>query len=1221
MKSLINPKIHSKLALKVSPIVVLLWTAVILPSAIAQAESTTEIDPNNGNPPKITDTNNDSTASTPQTPPVAQNIDPANAKIVIISPSDSIVLDSNSSTVVLQFPIGAQVQLKLNGSIVDPSLVGRTETDTVTGLVTQTWYGIIFAEGKNTLTAKAALNGVDLPNDEIALEVSGTPTAVKVETVETKIPADGRSTATVRGQLVDAQGNVSNRTAIVTLDTTAGEFIGVDFKPDTPGFQVQAKKGEFIATLKAATSAQTVRIRAKMQDLEAYAQMKFDTVLRKDTLLTGIVDIRIGKQGTNFFDPFSDFLPIGKDDGFEIDARSAAFATGSIGEWQFIGAYNSEYELNKDCDCNNRLFRDYQNNEKPYPIYGDSSTTEVITPSIDNVFFRLERSSPVEGAGIDYAMWGDFRTPEFSTTPQEFTSITRQLHGFKANYNLGDLQLTGFYANNVEGFQRDTISPDGTSGYYFLSRRLLIPGSENVYIELEKLDDPGVVVSRQRLYKGTDYEIDYDRGSLLFKQPILKTDIDKDGYVLERRIVTTYEFETVGETDMFGGRARYFFARGEKESWLGATYIQENKSDQDFELYGFDAFISLGKSGKIIAEYAHSNNSNEFTTGVGGSAYRFEAQGQITPSLFAKGYYRSTDTGFSNNATSSFVPGQTRYGGEIQAQVTATTNLRFQYEHQDNFGISPKPTNFLDDIFIDPTGVTTTEATPGSKVDNSLDQITAGIEQKLGDSAKINLDWIWRDREDRLTNLNGESNQLRTRFAYSITPTLTFNAINETTLSSDTDAVFSDRTGIGLDWEFTPGMSVFASQQWFTRGRYEGKSLTSIGVKSEYHPWTDATLTGKYALVGGIEGTNAAGAIGLKQNFTLAPGLKMDLSYEHTFGKFGQTSAGNQFRQPFAFGQGASALTFDSGDSYSVGIQYTDSPDFKASARWEHRSNSQGSNTVITANMSGKISPALSALLSYNQASSANQGIEDLGTTRYLRLGLAYRDPFNDSFNALVKYEYRENPAIIPETLLLGRGTGSDVHVFSAEAIYAPDWQWEFYGKFALRDSTTFLANDFIASGTTTLTQLRATYRLGYNMDLVGEARWISGPRGYDETGFLVEAGYYLTPALRISAGYTFGRVDDYDFNGSRSADGPYIGITVKLNGLWEGFGEQTVAPVQQKESLIKEKDKEQSNSNGESVEQAQDKPTTNINGESVEQTQDKPTTDSNNVPTETNVQ
>ena len=1095
----------------------------------------------------------------PTVEPAVKTEEAAQPIVKILEPTADTVLDGLSSRVTVQYPIGASLELRVNGELVDSSQIGRTETNQETKLITQTWYGVIFRPGENTLSALAVL-GTTGRETTVTVMVPGKPSQLELETVEARIPADGRSTATVQGQLIDENGTPANWDTTVTLNASAGEFIG-DLDPDRPGFQVKAQLGRFTATLRSSRKAQTVRIRAQAQGLEAFTQIQFETELRPSTLVSGFVDFRIGARGTDYYSSFRDYLPADEDNTTEIDLTSAAFATGSIGDWQFTGAFNSDRPLNEDPDGEVRLFRNYQASELEYPVYGDSSTVETTAPSTDNLYLRFERFSPVEGADPDYLMWGDYDTEEFSTSSQEFSAVTRQLHGFKANYSVGNLQVTGFYGNNVEGFQRDTIAPDGTAGFYLLSRRLLIPGSEDVFIESEVLNDPGTLVRRERLVLGADYEIDYDRGSLLFKEPIFRTDVDDEtGAVLVRRIVVTYQFEAQAETQIYAGRLRYHLLRDiDRESWLGATYLREDRDGQDFELLGADAQIALGTNGQLIAEYARSTNGSVFAESVSGSAYRLEAEGEFLPGVLSRAYYRAADEGFSNNATVSFVPGQTRYGAETQAQITPTTSLRLSYDHQDNAGVAPRPLDELEE-FLDPL----TEPIPGAEVDNSLTTITAGVQQRFG-AADLTVDWIHRDRRDRIApeDLSGTSSQLRSRLGVPITDTLTFQALNETTLSAQTDAVFSDRTALGLDWEVQPGITVSLAQQWFTRGQLEGQSLTSLGVGGDYSLGTDTTLTGRYTLVNGINGMTGQGAIGLKQQWAIAPGLRLDLGYEHVFeSSLNRTASGEQFRQPFAFGQSASALGFGSGDSYSIGIEYTGSPDFKASARWNHRTASRGNNTVFSVNAAGKMSPALTALLTYDQASAANQTLDDLDTTRELRVGLAYRPPEDDRINALLRYEYRQNPSLIPETILFGTGTGSQDHVFALETIFAPDWRWEFYGKFALRNSTTDLADDFVAESTVSLAQLRAAYRLSDSLDLVGEIRWITQPSAdYGEMGLLLEAGYYLTPELRLYAGYAFGDLDDRDFSGTRSAGGPYLGLAVKLNGLFDGFGEQPALP------------------------------------------------------------
>jgi len=214
-----------------------------------------------------------------------------------------------------------------------------------------------------------------------------------------------------------------------------------------------------------------------------------------------------------------------------------------------------------------------------------------------------------------------------------------------------------------------------------------------------------------------------------------------------------------------------------------------------------------------------------------------------------------------------------------------------------------------------------------------------------------------------------------------------------------------------------------------------------------------------------------------------------------------------------------------------------------------------GSNTVISAAANGKPTEWLTMMGRYQQASSSNQLLADMGDTINLRLGLAYRHPRNDQFNALLRYEYRQNPAIVPESILFGTGTSANDHTFAAELIYTPSWEWEFYGKHALRKSTSYLADDLAGSSLVSLSQLRATYRFAYRWDISAEGRWIRQPEAdYNEFGWVGELGFYVTPDLRVSAGYVFGEVTDRDFNSDRSADGFYFGLTMKMNQVWAGF-------------------------------------------------------------------
>lgn len=1035
-----------------------------------------------------------------------------------------------------------------------------------------------------------------------------------------RVQADGRSSIKIQGEITDANNQPINDDVMVTLTSSAGKFIGADQDKDQAGFQVIARGGEFIATLQSGIKAQPVRIRAavvgirkpspnlrretgllgnpsfpqqtdttawnrfKDEPIQAYTQVEFTTYLRP-SLVTGVVNFRLGAKGTDYWGSRSEFLRPG-DDGTEFDVDAAVFATGSIGEWLFTGAFNSDRPLNEDCEGRNRLFGGVQFCEQKYPVYGDSSSFTSTAPSIDSFYARLERTPSIPGAESDYVMWGDYNTKEFARSSQLYTATSRQLHGFKANYNFGNLQFTGLYANNIEGFQRDTFVPNGTSGNYFLSRRLLVPGSETVYLESEEINRPGTVVERKQLFRGQDYEIDYDRGTLLFRRAILATELNPGfGTTLVRKIVVTYQNDGGDESDLFGGRLQYNFSQeSEKKSFVAGSYLLEDQGDRDFELFGADFQVSLGDAGKIIGEYARSNSDLANGGDVSGNAYRIEAFGKISRNFEGTAYYRAVEPNFRNNATFSFFPGQTRYGASLLSKITNTTSLRASYDVEENYGTAATNlVNFFD--LFDPQP----QARPGERVNNELRTFRAGILQKLG-NADLSLEYVNRSREDRVTDrFDADADQLVSGLKLPLTQSLTFQAQNELNLG-DSDPLYPNRTTLAMDWKAYPGVTFRLAHQFYDRSELlRGNSITTLDTILDHKFSENTALTGRYSVLSGFNGLQGQGAVGLGHGWAITPGLRMNLGYQYVFKNvFNATATGDTLPQYYAVGQTASSLGLFSGSVYSVGLEYTDNPDFKASGRVEYRDGDEGNNTVISAAVAGKISPALTALARYQQAGEANvflpsnvggiDGVEgvrfqELGDTANLKLGLAYRDPRSDKFNALLKYEWRQNFDSTIENQIEEGGIGGSTatgHTLSAEGIYAPNWRWELYGKYAFRNGITYFDGDRF-DGNVNLAQARATYRLGYRTDLAVEGRWIgqnsNNNANFNEFGWALEGGYYLSPDLRVGLGYSFGSVDDRDFSGFRSRGGLYLNVSLKLNELLGGFGLQKPVPKQQQES------------------------------------------------------
>ena len=142
----------------------------------------------------------------------------------------------------------------------------------------------------------------------------------------------------------------------------------------------------------------------------------------------------------------------------------------------------------------------------------------------------------------------------------------------------------------------------------------------------------------------------------------------------------------------------------------------------------------------MIGEAAHSQNDSDLLGAIKGDAYRLEltrlgANGgseRVRPGVglgATRGrlYYQAADTGFVNNATISFTPGQERWGAQFAVPATATTGVRFQYDEERNHGVAPRPLTALDDLLS-----AQTSPLSGSRTDNLLRSISAGIQQRWG---------------------------------------------------------------------------------------------------------------------------------------------------------------------------------------------------------------------------------------------------------------------------------------------------------------------------------------------------------------------------------------------------------------------------------------------------------------------------------------------------------
>jgi hypothetical protein len=284
-------------------------------------------------------------------------------------------------------------------------------------------------------------------------------------------------------------------------------------------------------------------------------------------------------------------------------------------------------------------------------------------------------------------------------------------------------------------------------------------------------------------------------------------------------LIATYQYASGSNSNIFGGRAQYNLSRTNgQESWVAGTWTRETQGIRDFSIMGADALISFGPNASLTAEYARSSNNTGFGDPIEGNAVRLEGQFKFSESTQSRAYYRSSEAGFANNATTSFVPGQTRYGADLVTRLGESTSLRLQVDREENRGNPPIAITGISSLLVPPISPLT------GRVDNDLTTLTAGVQQRFGGNVTLDLDYVNRSRQDRLAVLPGQSDvssdQIRTRVSVPLGNNLTFRAQNEINLSNQQDVVYPNRTALGIDWAVYPGINVRLSQNYVSSTQF-----------------------------------------------------------------------------------------------------------------------------------------------------------------------------------------------------------------------------------------------------------------------------------------------------------------------------------------------------------------------------------------------------------------
>ena len=141
-----------------------------------------------------------------------------------------------------------------------------------------------------------------------------------------------------------------------------------------------------------------------------------------------------------------------------------------------------------------------------------------------------------------YTVFGDYSTDLNNT---ELSNYLRKFHGVQSVFQGDIVSFNAFATESAQGFVRDEIQGDGTSGLYKLSTQDILIQSETISLQVRDRFRSEVIISETELIKDSDYSIDYIDGTIFFKAPIQST----DSTLNPRFIIAQYETESIANNN------------------------------------------------------------------------------------------------------------------------------------------------------------------------------------------------------------------------------------------------------------------------------------------------------------------------------------------------------------------------------------------------------------------------------------------------------------------------------------------------------------------------------------------------------------------------------------------------------------------------------------------------------------------------------------------------
>ncbi len=359
------------------------------------------------------------------------------------------------------------------------------------------------------------------------------------------------------------------------------------------------------------------------------------------------------------------------------------------------------------------------------------------------------------------------------------------------------IKVEGFASDTGETHVQDVLRGDGTSGLYRLKRAPMIGGIEVITLVTRDRLHTERVLQRLTLMRFLDYSIDYDRGTLLFKQPVLSSDNQFNPVFIE----VTYDVEGAsGGKDLVTGM-RTSVHSPDQTSEAGVTVLRDNAAGENLSLNAVDLHWRLGTSTTVTVEVAQSRSDSvkPAEAYIASVDHRGEKLGgQI--------YFRQQDAEFGVGLSGATEVDTLKYGVESEYRFNDALMVRAQAfrqetmeqgDQRDAVGVEGR---YAQGATVYCTALQSVRETAVSGEDLSSDLLGLGVARSFFDG-RLGM------RVDSDVNLRGGAGS----------------------------ASYPDRTVVGAEYTLDDAITLLLEQE-LSSGGYGDARQTRVGVRTR--PWT-----------------------------------------------------------------------------------------------------------------------------------------------------------------------------------------------------------------------------------------------------------------------------------------------------------------------------------------------------------------------------------------------